>query len=227
MVGMTQAVIARLRRHLANYLGRWPAQSRFDVVGSVQRTRPGWDGLVAAAVGVRTPTTGVLSVPPDTAEAVRAKAAQSDWATFAAELPSLVGQPNARTYVGVYRWCEQPAALPDAGVWIASDAPNIPDWLRPFGGDVLVALDPDTGAYLAGVGLKRHDGWGSELAVGTEPPARGRGLARRLVCQAARRVLDEGGVPTYQHAPDNVASARVAQAAGFPDRGWVSIGLGA
>ena len=80
-------------------------------------------------------------------------------------------------------------------------------------------------SYLAGVGIKRHDQYGHELSVGTEPEARGRGLARRLVAQAARRVLDEGAVPTYQHAFDNVASARVAQAAGFPDRGWTSMGV--
>ncbi|PWU56502.1 GNAT family N-acetyltransferase, partial [Micromonospora globispora] len=53
----------------------------------------------------------------------------------------------------------------------------------------------------------------------------GRGLARRLVAQAARRVLDEGAVPTYLHAFDNPASARVAEAAGFPDRGWTSYGV--
>ena len=47
----------------------------------------------------------------------------------------------------------------------------------------------------------------------------------RLVAQAARRVLDEGAVPTYQHDPANIASARVADAAGFPDRGWRSAGM--
>jgi len=40
-----------------------------------------------------------------------------------------------------------------------------------------------------------------------------------------RRILDEGAVATYQHAPDNIASARVADAAGFPDRGWRSAGM--
>ena len=53
----------------------------------------------------------------------------------------------------------------------------------------------------------------------------GRGLARRLVAQAARRVLDEGAVPTYLHDPANVASAKVADAAGLPDRGWSVLGL--
>jgi predicted GNAT family acetyltransferase len=73
--------------------------------------------------------------------------------------------------------------------------------------------------------VKRHDAYGHELAVGTVPGARGRGLARRLVAQAARRVLDEGAVPTYLHERDNLASARVAEAAGFPDRGWRSYGV--
>ena len=59
----------------------------------------------------------------------------------------------------------------------------------------------------------------------TELAARGRGLARRLVAQAARRVLEEGAVPTYLHETANVASARVADAAGFPDRGWRAYGV--
>jgi predicted GNAT family acetyltransferase len=51
-------------------------------------------------------------------------------------------------------------------------------------------------------------------------------LARRLVAQAARRVVDGGMVATYLHDPANTASARVAEAAGFPDHGWTVIGLG-
>lgn len=89
---------------------------------------------------------------------------------------------------------------------------------------VLVVRD-QRGRYLAGVGIKRHDRHGHELAVGTVPAARGRGLARRLVAQAARRVLDDGAVPTYLHDRSNAASARVAEAAGFPDRGWRSYGV--
>jgi hypothetical protein len=32
-------------------------------------------------------------------------------------------------------------------------------------------------------------------------------------------------VPTYLHAPDNAASARTADACGFPDVGWTIFGL--
>jgi GNAT superfamily N-acetyltransferase len=94
--------------------------------------------------------------------------------------------------------------------------------MRPFGGEVLVALD-DGGGFLGGVGIKWHDRRGGELAVVTARRARGRGLGRRLVAQAARRVLDEGAVPTYLHPPDNLASGRVAAAAGFADCGWTAV----
>ncbi len=83
----------------------------------------------------------------------------------------------------------------------------------------------DHGRVIAGVGIKVHDQYGQELSVVTEEAARGLGLARRLVATAARRILTEGSVPTYLHAPDNTASARVAEAVGFPDRGGKVYGL--
>jgi GNAT superfamily N-acetyltransferase len=140
-----------------------------------------------------------------------------------AALPAALGQPSGQVHRGVFRWSTAPTPLPDAGIWVAWDDPRVPEWLHPFGGEVLIALE--NGHYVAGVGIKRHDQHGRELAVVTSPEARGRGLARRLVAQAARRVLDEGSVPTYLHAPDNHASAHVAEAAGFPDRGWSVLGL--
>ena len=72
-----------------------------------------------------------------------------------------------------------------------------------------LALD-EQGRYLGGVGLKRHHDSGREIAVVTDERARGRGLARRLVAQAARMVLAEGRTVVYLHAPDNEAWARVA-----------------
>ncbi|MGY1837608.1 GNAT family N-acetyltransferase [Blastococcus sp. SYSU DS0510] len=124
----------------------------------------------------------------------------------------------------MFRWTTRPAVLPKVGEWVPAVAPGLPDWLRPFGGQVLVAVDRD-GTHLAGVGIKRHDAYGAELSVVTSPAARGRGLARGLVAQAARRLLDAGALPTYLHDPANVASARVAEAAGFPDRGWTAFGI--
>lgn len=224
--------IDRLHRHLRTWLGRWPGSGPVEVVGSIARERPGWDGRVFPVIGVRSPKSGVLSVPPDAAETVRSAVARSStadseraWAEVLGRLPALLGAPDRRVYSGVFRWCERPADLSDAGVWIDVDDPSVPEWLKPFSSPVLVTFDPETGQYLGGVGIKHHDQYGREIAVGTAPEARGRGLARALVSQAARRILDEGGVPTYQHDPANAASARVAEAAGFPDRGWRSAGM--
>ena len=223
---------ARLRRHLRDWLGRWPPARTLDVVGSVRRERPGWDGRVFPLIGVASPESTVLSVPPPCLPAVRDHAGRLGtpsalrWRALQRYLPRLLDRPDQRVYSGVFRWCQRPADLPDAGIWVDAADPDVPEWLRPFGHQVLIAWDPGTGGYLAGVGIKHHDRHGRELAVGTTPAARGRGLARRLVAQAARRVLDEGAVATYQHDPANVASARVADAAGFPDRGWRSMAMG-
>jgi GNAT superfamily N-acetyltransferase len=235
---MGNTVDTRLRRHLRAWLGRWPAAEttttgpdlppHLDIVGSRQRERGGWDGRVVPLLGVRSPGSTVVSVRRRRARDVLAYARRSGvtWDDLVAMLPTLLDRPDQRVYSGVFRWCERPADLPDGGVWEKADDPAVPEWLRPFGHEVLIARDPDTGAYLAGVGLKHHDRYGQEIAVGTEPQARGQGLARRLVAQATRRVMDEGAVATYQHDPANVASSRVAEAAGFPDRGWRSFAIG-
>jgi GNAT superfamily N-acetyltransferase len=214
----------RLYHHLVTWLGQWPAGQPLVVVGSDRRTQPAWDGKVYPMVGVGAPGGTVISVPPPLAAAARVLADQP-LDDLLAKLPTALGlDAGRRVYRGVFRYSLEPERLPDAGEWVPHDDPVVPQWLRPFGGDVLVARDPDTGAYLAGVGIKRHDGYGNELSVGTEEAARGRGLARKLVAQAARRVLDDGAVPTYLHATDNTASAKVAEAAGFPERGWTVYG---
>ena len=194
------------------------------MVGSARRVEPGWDGNVYPVVGVSDADgRGVLSVPPSAVDAVRELTAGEG--ADRSRIPAAAGA-EGRLFTGVFRWSTAPADLPDAGTWIAADDPSVPEWLWPFGGEVLVAVDPGTGEHLSGVGIKRHDAVGRELAVVTRPAAEGRGLGRRLVAQAARRVLDEGGVPTYLHAVDNHASAHLATAAGFPDRGWAVYGTG-
>ena len=217
----------QLDQHLKTWLGEWPPGGPgLRVVATPVRDRPGWDSQAHLVIGVLDADGGgVMSVPLAYAERVRAlDGGPVD--TVLAELPAAVGRPQARAYRGVFRWTFDPAPLPDGGTWIPADAPVVPEWLRVFGGDVLLALDPATGEYLAGVGIKRHDQFGHELSVGTAEAARGRGLARRLVAQAARYVVDNGRVATYLHDPANTASARVADAAGFPDKGWSIVGLG-
>lgn len=234
----------QLAEHLRAWVGAWPPREPFDVVGTERREQPGWDGSVQRLLAVQGPGIGtVLAVPPALAGAVREEAERLDLSALAAAaltsdsaseeqeryteagrrlrqlLPELFGSPHSIVGFAPFRWSTRPADLPDAGEWLPVDDPRVPEWLHPFRGPALVHLDDD-GRWLAGVGVKRHDRHGHELAVVTEERARGGGLARRLVAQAARAVLAEGAVPTYLHAPDNLPSARVADAVGFPDRGW-------
>ncbi|TCB95629.1 GNAT family N-acetyltransferase [Micromonospora zingiberis] len=212
----------RLHLHLATWLGQWPAGAGLHVVGSWRRSRPAWDGRLRPAIAVTAGGSTVLSVPSDRVAGVRDLAQRPD--RLLPALPAAVGQPGWVVHDDVFRWSVAPAPLPEVGEWIPPGTAGLPSWLRLFDRPVLVVRD-DRGRYLAGVGIKRHDRFGHELAVGTVPAARGRGLARRLVAQAARRVLDDGAVPTYLHDRANAASARVAEAAGFPDRGWRSFGV--
>lgn len=188
-------------RFLADWLGKWPPSSERDVVPYKLRDEPGWDGRIRPIQGVADADgRWVLSVSPD-------REALSD---------PLAG---VQVFEGVFRFTTHPADLEPLGEWRRFDDPLVPQWLRPFGGDVLVVLDGD-GTYIAGVGIKRHLPTGWELSVGTEEAAQGKGFARRLVATAARYVLDHGAVPTYLHDDDNIASAKVAEAAGFPNLGW-------
>lgn len=199
---MTVPVRARLDAHLASWLGAWPPSAPVVVTTSAARTSPGWDGAVLPFVGLRTPLGTVVSVAPDHVDA------------------AMDAIRSGRVAEAVFRWCESPAPLESLGEWVPAADERVPAWLKPFGHDVLVAFDETTGRYAAGVGLKRHDALGWEISVGTERSHEGRGLARRLVATAARRVIDDGRVPTYLHDPTNTASARVADAVGFPDVGW-------
>jgi RimJ/RimL family protein N-acetyltransferase len=213
--------------HLTGWAGGWPPAVPATVTGSSRNAAPGWDGRIHAVTGVVDPLGGAaIGVPPDYEAAARAASlhAGRDLVGLLRALPAVLDRPKQVIYTGTFRWTTTPTAFEDAGEWVDVDDPVVPDWLHPFGGHVLIARDDD-GRYLAGVGIKRHDAHGQELSVGTEPVARGQGLARRLVSKAARTLLDEGIVPTYLHDPANVASAHVAEAAGFLDLGWRVLGM--
>jgi GNAT superfamily N-acetyltransferase len=228
-----------LRRHLHAWLGTWPPELPLDVVGSEARLQPGWDGEVQRLVGVLDPDPPgldepglVLSVPPAAVEPIEMLGGLDPSVLrsppWVAAVAQALGVPGQVLGYGVFRWLDRlddVDDLDDAGTWIAREDPSLPSWLRPFDApEVLVARDA-AGTHLAGVGIKAHTPHGVELAVVTEPAARGRGLGRRLVATAARRVLAEGRVVTYLHGPEDAASTRVAEAAGFRDRGWRVVGL--
>jgi RimJ/RimL family protein N-acetyltransferase len=213
----------RLDAHLRRWLGAVPVVGEARMVVHPGRDEPRWDGIVRPVQGIIGPEGGVLSVSPRLARAfagvdpaeVFAVAAGRDGSR---QLSDLLGMHVAYG-MPVFRWAESAVTLPEVGTWVEADHPRIPAWLRPFNGGVLVAFDR-AGRAMAGVGLKRHNALAREIAVGTDMGYRGRGLATKLVAQAARTILGAGEVPIYQHGSDNPASARVAEATGFPDRGW-------
>lgn len=209
-----EAVDGRLAAHLRTSLGAWPPPpGGLLVTTSPSRTEPGWDGVVRSFQCVSTPSGAVASVHPSLLDRARDLGA-----TLADATPALESLLQGRLIDVPFRWSTAPSSLESLGEWLPAEDQRVPAWLKPFGGDVLVLLED--GEYAGGVGLKRHDEHASEISVGTEESARGRGVARHLVVTAARRILDEGKVPTYLHDPRNTASARVAEASGFPDRGW-------
>lgn len=216
-----------LATHLRAWLGAWPPARPVHLVGSPWRERPGWDGAVRPVVGVGDGTALVLSVPPDVARRLRSADVGGRCPTWLLA-EALGADPAAAAQVSwsraVFRWTTRPAALPSIGTWVPGDDPALPAWLLPFPGPILVAFD-EAGEVAAAAARKVHTRHGHEISVGTEPAARGRGLARALVAQMARRILADGAVPLYLHDPENTASARVAEAAGFPDRGWEQLEL--
>lgn len=214
-------VLDRLHRHLRSWLGAWPPSAEVTIVGSERRAEPCWDGAVRPLAGVSTPEGTVLSVAPHRLRAARS--AGLDLEEVLEALPETLGQPGGVVGRGVYRYSVAPRDADPIGEWTSADGPDVPAWLRPFGGEVLVVREE--GKYVAGLGIKRHDELGQEVAVATAEPWRGRGLARALVSRAAADILRRGGVPIYLHGRMNEASARVAEAAGFPDRGWSILGL--
>lgn len=213
----------RLTAFLDSRLGSWPPSQSLEVVPSAVRDEPRWDGSITPMIGIESPQGTVLSYSPTvfpTASAIDLITLEDELGTSDAymSIPELFGRPDMHFGRAVFRYIDQPADLPEIGEWVPRDDPRLPEWLRPFNGDVLIHWED--GEYAAGVGLKKHNQYGHEISVGTEPGYRGRGLARKLVAQAAKRILRDGAIPIYMHADRNAASSRVAEQAGFPDRDW-------
>ncbi len=213
----------RLARHLGNWLGAAPAGEEIRVVTSRFREEPGWDGVIRPFVGVTTDQGGVISVAERLLEPTTTAVAIGGLTELVGRLPEITGARGAQLREGIFRYQQALLVHESWGRWVEPTDPAVPAWLRPFNGEVLMAFDGDS--YVAGVGRKRHDDFGQELAVVTESTHRQRGFARQLIAQAAQRVFDEGAIATYLHRPDNLGSAKVAEATGFFDRGWRILSL--
>ena len=213
----------RLSSHLSSWLGEWPASGPTSVIvtASPNRELPGWDGKIRPVAGVATPDGAVLSVPAACVDSVRALG--TTLPEIGPRLAEAIDRPGWRFFAGVFRWTEAPIPFDRPGAWVSTSHSDVVPWLKPFNGDVLLGYEDEELA--AGVGRKMHNDHGHEVAVVTEEGHRGQGWAKRLVSQAAEQILEDNAVPIYLHAPNNAASARTADASGFPDRGWMVLGL--
>lgn len=214
----------RLERHLANWLGAWPADGKITVATSTYREVPGWDGQVRPFIGFSSPTSTVISVARQYYEPICNLVEKGGLEDLERQIAEVAGGKGASLRRGVFRFHQQLVAHESRGEWFSQDDPAVPGWLRPFNAKVLMAFDQEH-RYAAGLGCKRHDDLVYELAITTEPTHRKLGYARELVAQASEFVYLAGGVATYMHRRDNVGSAAVAQSSGFPDRGWETIML--
>ena len=208
--------------HLRSWVGEWPPPSEgIHVVGDPARSEPTWDGAIRPLQGVSEGVGTVIGVPPGAVEAVAERSVTISIGPGSAtnSATSSASDPRRSAQVCSGRLTASTPDIADLGVWFEHQTDELPEWLAPFNGPRLVAFDDD-GRLIAGVGIKVHDRYGRELSVVTDEAARGRGLARRLVATATRRSWPTAAVPTYLHAPDNAASARVAEEVGFADRGW-------
>jgi GNAT superfamily N-acetyltransferase len=205
---------------LRSTLGTWPPVSGMvTIASSPTRLTPGWDGRVRPFSGVRTPEGTIVSVPADLVEDARRLI--TDESSLTSGLREL-GLVRREVTPWTMRWVTDDRGVADLeplGEWVAPDHPSMPEWVAPFPGQVLAALDAD-GAYLGVVAIKPVATSTVEIAVGTAERSRGLGIARRLVVTAVRAQLDKGLAVLYVHAVDNRASARVAEAVGLIDRRW-------
>lgn len=215
---------SRLNAFLTSRLGTWPPARGLELRHCSRRDEPRWDGGIQPFLGIESPVGTVLTFskqifPCGTSLDPREVEDELGGAEAHITLPRMFQHPEMHFGRGVFRYPETLVDLPDIGEWVDTSDPRLPEWLLPFNGGVLAHWAED-GSYAAGVGLKKHNELGYEISVGTDPAHRGKGLAQRLVAQSARHIWSLGAIPVYLHGASNAASARVAEKAGFPDRGW-------
>jgi RimJ/RimL family protein N-acetyltransferase len=103
----------------------------------------------------------------------------------------------------------QPYTVADALVYIGLE-----------GEEKLAVTDAETGRLLGSIGLTWHEPGVAEVGYWIRADARGRGLTTRALLLVARHAFAKGAARVQLRAdPENVASCRVAEKAGFTREG--------
>jgi [ribosomal protein S5]-alanine N-acetyltransferase len=114
---------------------------------------------------------------------------------------------------------------PDLDRWTQIPFPNTEDRAREFIASTeessFAIFDRGGAELLGGIGVRLYDAAVVEVGYWVKAEARGRGVATRALALIARFAIDELGAARVQlrTEPDNVASQRVAEKAGFIHEG--------
>jgi RimJ/RimL family protein N-acetyltransferase len=193
------------------------------VVPSERRTRPGWGGYTVPILALSTANGGVVSTRPDLADYVRANLSsmlpgQSLGMPEFERLRQLSRSsiPYAYSLSGHVLFTDVEHFRPRASRAERLDRADLrgTDLRRRFDGEIFVVRNVrgDIASWAA-TKLKSDDVW--EIAVVTEAPYRGQGLAQEVVSAATGYILDQGRLALYVHDRTNAASARVCRALGY------------
>jgi RimJ/RimL family protein N-acetyltransferase len=218
--------VERLDAYHASELGCGRAlleQPGVHVVASERRAKPGWGGYTVPLLALSTAGGGVVSVRSDLVEHVRAELGSPRPTAPLGEAEFERLRRVARTAV--------PYAYNLSGYVLFGDVrhfrplasraeqldrrdPRGSDLRRRFDGEVF-AIRNTRGeiASWAAVKLKSDQVW--EIAVVTEPPYRGQGLAKEVVSAATAHILERGRLALYVHDRTNLASAKVCRSLGY------------
>jgi RimJ/RimL family protein N-acetyltransferase len=117
----------------------------------------------------------------------------------------------------ITRWLDripQPYTLENALAYVRGETPAA-------GGDTFAITDAATGSVLGSIGASPPDDGGREVGYWLRADARGRGLATRALALIAAWSFEHHGLARVQLRvdPENLASCRVAERAGFTREG--------
>ena len=193
------------------------------VVPSERRMRPGWGGYTVPILALSTSVGGIVSARPDLLDRVRSGLGPvlDDRPLSAAEFTRLhhvsrLAIPYAYSLSGhvLYTDAEHFQPRPTRAVRLEKSDVRGTDLRRRFDGEIFVVFSVrGEVASWSAIKLKSPDVW--EIAVVTEAPFRGQGLAKEVVSAATAYILEQGRLALYVHDRTSVASAKVCRALGY------------
>ena len=193
------------------------------VIPSERRTRPGWGGYTVPLLALSTVGGGVVSTRPDMVERVRLELATCppgqpigtiEFERLRQIEPAVI--PYAYNLSGYVLYADEEHFRPQSGRAEQLDRRDSrgADLRRRFDGELFVVRGARGEiASWAAIKLKSDDVW--EIAVVTEAPYRGQGLAKEVVAAATAYILEQGRLALYVHDRTNLASAKVCRALGY------------